>query len=178
MIDDKDLTEWERLAAEATPGPWFHDSYSTVHSEPLSRLHDEMEQAIPDDAPEDDPRYAMLPAVDICGQKRWTHHAHPDAAFISASRTAVPALVAEVRRLTHGLADAMAENAALEQVCEERRDRAKAAEAENARLREMMQRMAEAAIAALSYDVLPRGVSTWLQETVDESPRRPGGSSK
>ena len=99
MITPDQLTEWERLAAAATPGEWFHNSYGTIHSTPLVRKLAEMEQAIPEDAPDDDPRYAALPDTEICGHSCWDYHAHPDAAFIAAARTAVPALVEEVRRL-------------------------------------------------------------------------------
>ena len=86
-LSESDLTEWERLAAAATPGPWLLDRYGVVYIDEatiraaggrwLIRAQIAAILGIPDDLPEG--------------------HVEKNAAFISASRVALPALVAEVR---------------------------------------------------------------------------------
>ena len=66
MLNDEQLNEWQRLADEATPGPW--------------RLRD---------------FFALTRVVGVADM-----NSSENAAFIAAARTAVPALIEEVRRLT------------------------------------------------------------------------------
>lgn len=89
MITDEQLREWKALADKATPGPWGSaGGYLTVRnpnggSFTMSIWHtDEMGQ---------EHRSAAFQAVPFARAN--------DAAFIAASRTAVPALCAEVERL-------------------------------------------------------------------------------
>jgi hypothetical protein len=97
-----DLDELERLHAEATAGPWFFNSYSSIFSAPMSRAYDAAEEALPPDA--DDAAYAALPEAmvayvpashgDTAGPQ-----ACLDAKFIVALHNAFPALAAELRAL-------------------------------------------------------------------------------
>lgn len=83
MISETKLAEWERLANEATPATWY------TH--------------------EDDPSTIMSWEGDE--YSAWevaTHVETPDADFICAAREAVPALIAEVRRLKKERTDAIA----------------------------------------------------------------------
>lgn len=73
MLTDEQLAEWERLAAGATRGPWH-----AVESQGWRGIVGE----------------GNLDTVEITTDPWPT-----DLAFIAAARTAVPALVAEVRRL-------------------------------------------------------------------------------
>lgn len=59
-ITDEQIAELEHLAKAATQGPWFL-AYNAIHSEPRVREYDRLMEAIPDDAPYDDPRWAALP---------------------------------------------------------------------------------------------------------------------
>ena len=77
MIMLAQLDKWERLANEATPGPWKVDSYNRVHTE---------------NGPHG------LCYIDSCED--------PDpqnAAFIAEAREAIPELIREVRRLRGGV---------------------------------------------------------------------------
>ena len=76
-VREADLAEWERLAAAATPGPWRQD--------PGGRAGARFDDVLADGS----------------NIAEWIEPA--DAAFIAASRTALPALVAEVRRLREAL---------------------------------------------------------------------------
>jgi hypothetical protein len=69
MMTDSELDRLERLADEATPGPWMPDLH------PLTAIHSSGGQDIGD------------------------LRADADLAFVAAARDAVPALVGEVRRL-------------------------------------------------------------------------------
>jgi hypothetical protein len=85
-LTEAQLVEWERIIAEATPGPW------EVHA-PLDGRKPGVFVArarglgVP-------PKFyvAFLPEMDPCDALR-------DARLIAAARTAVPALIAELRRL-------------------------------------------------------------------------------
>lgn len=99
MISNEQLAEWERLANEATPGPW----YAYVKTEASVAIIKD-----PDDDSDDgshirvtENRYYDAIAskktfedVCTCGNVE-----EKDIAFIAAAREAVPALIAEVRRL-------------------------------------------------------------------------------
>ncbi len=78
-----DLDELERLAREATPGPWRYFVYDEVWG--VSRVE--------------------RPRRSIC-QCRYGANDVENARFIAASREAIPALCAEVRRLRERLDDA------------------------------------------------------------------------
>lgn len=86
MIDEKQMTEWKALADAATPEPWTDDgdaqswngeSYAQSWVETAAGRWSQME-------PETGAAMAQQSA---------------DSRFIAAARTAVPALVEEVRRL-------------------------------------------------------------------------------
>ena len=78
VMTDADLDRWEKLAAEATPGPWIrgmeHECVSHICSG----------RAV---------IFEIKDSSFICDK-----HIE-NRAFVAASREAVPALVAEVRRL-------------------------------------------------------------------------------
>ena len=59
-ITNEQLAAIEAAAKTATPGPWLF-AYNKVWSEPRVREYDRLEEAIPADAPEDDPRWDALP---------------------------------------------------------------------------------------------------------------------
>ena len=83
-ITEKKLEELERLAQEATPGPWVQVTGILVASAAaLERLRDDEE----------------APAV------ARVELGSPDGHFIAAARDAVPLLVAEVRRLREALGE-------------------------------------------------------------------------
>jgi len=105
-ITDAELAEWERLANEATAGPWYFNGYSAIFSGPLSNEYDRIEREIEakygDGAPTS--AFAALPEtqcayVPVVGGDTGTAQGMKDAAFIAAAREALPRLVAEVRRL-------------------------------------------------------------------------------
>lgn len=99
------------LDAAASPAPWFFDSYSSVHSEPLTREHSRIEATIPDDAADDDPAWATLPETLVCrvpcvAGDTGTAQGRADGAWVAAARTGWPRdaarvgmLAAEVARL-------------------------------------------------------------------------------
>ena len=78
MTTPEQIAEWERLAAEATAGPWVCGTDGAIYSA----------------------EHKLITETDDHGDG-WMFP--PDATFISAARTAVPALVAEVRRLREAL---------------------------------------------------------------------------
>lgn len=78
-----DLDALEMLAAEATPGPWE----ATVYVDDEEKLDAQRWHSV--EADDDDIIFMSRPAIVGMSQ--------PDAAFIAASRYAIPALVAEVR---------------------------------------------------------------------------------
>ncbi|REJ98751.1 MAG: hypothetical protein DWQ35_00430 [Planctomycetota bacterium] len=97
-----DLDELARLAAEATPGPWFFNSYSGVFSEPRVREYDEAESKLAEDAP--DSEWGKLPEPLVCSVPTvagdtGTEQGRKDAAYIAAACNAVPLLLAEIRIL-------------------------------------------------------------------------------
>ena len=71
MISDEQLTEWELLANEATPGPWAIGKYGGG----VVRVGHELRDV-----------------ATRCNRDE-------DTAFIAVAREAVPALIAEVRKL-------------------------------------------------------------------------------
>lgn len=77
MISEQQLAEWERLANKATEGPWY--AYEGRDYSEIS-LNDGTT-----------PRLAKPLA--LVGSK------HEDAEFIAVAREAVPALIAEVRKM-------------------------------------------------------------------------------
>ena len=74
-ITEEQLAELERVEREATPGPWRHKVYTWNVAEVVRLDHDGDE-------------------INIT-----TWLGRDDAAFIAASREALPALIQEVRRL-------------------------------------------------------------------------------
>mgnify|MGYP001560509534 CR=1 FL=1 len=80
----------------ATKGPWFN-SYSHIDSAPLVKQYDAAERLIPDDAPDDDPRWALLPEtrvadVPVVGGDTPTAQGGTAAEFIANARTREPQL--------------------------------------------------------------------------------------
>ena len=89
------------LDAAASPAPWFFDSYSSVHSEPLTREHSRIEATIPDDAADDDPAWATLPETLVCrvpcvAGDTGTAQGRADGAWVAAARTGWPRDAARV----------------------------------------------------------------------------------
>ena len=109
-MTDNELDRLDALAQAATPGPWLQGMWSGIcerpdHSPPhpgpteciytqYLRTYREVLGYV-----------SVAPDVTLIGghdQGAWL--APPDAEFIAASRTALPALVAEIRRLRRQLA--------------------------------------------------------------------------
>lgn len=76
MISNEQLAEWERLANEATEGPW--KSFLTREFGSVSMAND--------------------PTTEVCYADTDENFAN-DCNFIAAARAAVPALIEDVRRL-------------------------------------------------------------------------------
>lgn len=92
MLTDEQLTEMERLAGAASPGPWSH----------------RLELDPPDPGIDASPG-GCVAHVQCHGNvntivRTGEEFSHADARFIAATRDAVPALVAEVRRLREEIA--------------------------------------------------------------------------
>mgnify|MGYP007046915951 CR=1 FL=1 len=105
MSDDLDLDKLEALAEASTPGPWKdgkNGGIKMVVSDPIATPGGGWRQM----------------RADI-GTAGGVNNEEADAAFIVASRTAVPTLVAEVRRLTAERDDAAASalDAAADAIC-------------------------------------------------------------
>ena len=107
-MDEKRLSEIEKLANAATPGPWFWDTNRRIRSCGLKAPHDGGTMVM------DFVRWGMhsaQPRFNDCSKMfggilrtaveydENPEIENPNAAFIAAAREAVPALVAEVRRL-------------------------------------------------------------------------------
>lgn len=107
LVDEKVLDEIEALCDAATPGPWYPRRLDDDHAMSLvavstvpdtgrgERWPDFAESEIVAATLVQEPRY-----VDVADEK-WDEN----AAFIAMAREAVPALLAEVRRLTAMLAE-------------------------------------------------------------------------
>ena len=107
-VTDAEAAEARRLLEQATPGPWFFDSYGTVHSKPRVDEYEEQSNAIPDDAPEEDPRWDALPETTVAWVPRVagdtaTPQGAKDALFIEAAHRLVPALLASREALMTAL---------------------------------------------------------------------------
>jgi hypothetical protein len=93
MITDETLAKWAELAEKATSGPWIHEAgkYSgdnwLVGSILLGSGYDNQDH------------WVHLTTDHIHASELSGDGAEADALFIAASREAVPALIAEVRRL-------------------------------------------------------------------------------
>lgn len=85
MLSDSDLARLEALAAKATPGTWTVKSYGTSISGAEACGVSRDFARLPDGT-------ILHVKLEYCGRD--------DAEFIAASRDAIPALVAEVRRLS------------------------------------------------------------------------------
>lgn len=88
MITDEQLQEWERIEKAATPGPWVYDETEDDNGlDPVAMLADGHSPcgvyAVNFRAPLDDQPF--------------------NGKFIAAARTALPDLIAEVRRLRAAL---------------------------------------------------------------------------
>ena len=88
MTDPRDrLDEWQRLAEQATPGPWKRHAFGHAgEDEPSSIVIHSGEFD-----------WAEINAGGGVAGLIWEYQSDLDAEFIAASRTAVPALVAAVR---------------------------------------------------------------------------------
>ena len=88
-----DIAQLRALEAAATPGPWKHDldkdgrRSQRIESADVVRMDNG----------------AVVASLHITAWKQGGRNASPDAAFIAAARTAVPALLAEVERLQAAL---------------------------------------------------------------------------
>lgn len=87
-ITDAELARWAALAEKATPGPWTWDDRGDAGVVMLW-------------APNGDELARLVDCVDppVFGEDDWRGTALDNARLMSEARTAVPALVAEVRRL-------------------------------------------------------------------------------
>lgn len=108
-LTEQELARLEALAQAATPGPWKYECYEsgtrcvgTGSSDPVRAIYEN-----------------MMVLCDCCPPSalHWVCAEHDDQerqdlTFIAASREAVPALVAEVRRLNHKLETARTANTA------------------------------------------------------------------
>jgi hypothetical protein len=81
MITDEMLSEWEAMAAKATPGPWSHKAGILKHY--VYSENGDLGFSLQELHPMDGREWATAETSD----------------FIAASREAVPELIAEVRRL-------------------------------------------------------------------------------
>ena len=104
-ITDAELAEWERLCEAATPGPWFYDSYSTIHSVTSVKEYDRIEGTFPK-SPDavTDKQWDSLPETEVCavpvqGGDTATEQGNLDAKFIEKTHTVLPRAVAEIREL-------------------------------------------------------------------------------
>lgn len=82
------LAEWDRLGRAATPGPWHHGETDGQEAITASDSYGLL---------------AMEPTASSAASGSWSIYGGDDAvadfAFIAAAREAVPALIAEIRRL-------------------------------------------------------------------------------
>lgn len=98
-MTESDLTRLEKLSAAATPGPWYTVGPPWLPSGQWPYVI----------AGHDDPHVGQLVCdFDFVEYRDREYRGRPDnsdadAEFVVAARTAVPALVAEVRRLTREL---------------------------------------------------------------------------
>lgn len=106
----EELDRAEKLAGEATPGPWrvaFHDD--SFHMNAISIRTDDLNEDLGGSGEE--PIYGGCVAMTLLQQPRYICHRgetwDEDAAFIAAARTLVPELVAEVRSVKARLALAL-----------------------------------------------------------------------
>ena len=63
---DEGLAALRELSEAASEGPWAWNSYSRIVSIPMCQRYNEAEALIPNDAPDDDPRWAALPETAAC----------------------------------------------------------------------------------------------------------------
>jgi hypothetical protein len=124
MVTDADLAEWERLCREATPEPWrvgkplWRCLQNPMPAREADRVYtrsgwSDCHAAVYRDDPAGD--YRREDADLVAGM--WDYEEggilHPaNSAFIAAARTALPALIAEVRRLRAGIAAEVARDRA------------------------------------------------------------------
>jgi hypothetical protein len=87
MLTDDQLAEWQRLADEATPGPWEGERFGVVVAH-VNGVRRQVACAQGDAVMHGDA------TVDVVTLQR------SNGNLIASARTAVPALIAEVRRLT------------------------------------------------------------------------------
>ncbi|MEO7895882.1 MAG: hypothetical protein ABIR65_01165 [Pseudolysinimonas sp.] len=101
MITDEQIAEWKRLAEAATPGPWrwsdWNATYGTLESdERLTLTGNDARHPEAQSAKRGIGGRHVLYVVDA--------PVTANAAFITTSRTAVPALIAEIERLRADIA--------------------------------------------------------------------------
>lgn len=107
-ITDEQLAEWERLASEATAGPWRADRDPVDGEYRVVCISDEMP------AKTRGQWISRLGGLDAPSRRE-------NATFIAASRSAVPALCTEVRRLRRFLAAVADEAEVMSTLASERR---------------------------------------------------------
>jgi hypothetical protein len=112
-VSEEQLATWERLANEATPGPWAWFGNTAVHSMHLATKHSGriyvlrfQRWGMRDAQPcfQDREAGIIRPATDFVRYERDYRKdiaaiEHPDARFMAEARAMVPSLLAEVRRL-------------------------------------------------------------------------------
>jgi hypothetical protein len=84
-LQDWELDSLQLKADSATAGPWeYHGDPSDRHNDPYVSAGEQ---------------WICATSYDTQSKSRGTRDYHADAVFIAAAREAVPALIAEVRRL-------------------------------------------------------------------------------
>ncbi|NMP22222.1 hypothetical protein [Sulfobacillus harzensis] len=80
MITNEELERWQALCDAATPGPWSWDGLDLVGGQ--------------------EPNKSVIPRVAPDAYGEWyANWAKDDVRFVATARDAMPALIAEVRRL-------------------------------------------------------------------------------
>jgi hypothetical protein len=87
------------LSEAATPGPWFWNSYNAIFAAPLVDEYNRLEAMVPNDAPDDDPRWDALPETIVAGGPR---SGHGDLATAAGARD-LPFIVAAVNYVRRAL---------------------------------------------------------------------------
>lgn len=96
-MDRPDIVAIKKRLRATTPGPWFA-AYSAIWSIPLQQEYDRLEQLIPDDAPDEDPRWKELPEArlaylpTVAGDTPTIQGAR-DAEFIAESKSDIKNLI-------------------------------------------------------------------------------------
>ncbi len=98
MISEEQLNTWQALCEAATPGPWFWDD-----GDPKQVLLSGYDGEELPGFPMLHVNCGILTLIGYDDEALADEMREPDKAFIAAARVALPALLAEVRRLRAAL---------------------------------------------------------------------------